>query len=115
MDHVKKCEKIALWCAGLCCWCLPGIAGLVWWRYPGNHGTSLWFLALIPLLQLAVSVVLLLSRYLSLREMARWFVPAGLVLATLALLDGFNVAVDYEVWLKRGMPVWGEFQVTGRE
>ena len=75
---------------------------MLWLRYPCNHGDNLkthlciflvcGVLTLVPRQRCRVAVLVLAL--------------LG-VLAVLGLNSG-NMALDYETWIERGMPAWGE-------
>lgn len=76
-------------------------------RYPDNHG--MWP---IPLLQMFLSLLLVMGLLPAVWCRHR----ATLVTLLLCLLglfmcwaaDYFNIMMEYEVWIDRGMPAWGE-------
>ena len=77
---------------------------MLWLRYPCNHGESF-----------RVNLgVFLVCGVLSLLPRQRCRV-AVLVLALLGVLavlglDYANMALDFETWIQRGMPAWGEIR-----
>lgn len=88
----------------LCALAWVEMLATLWLRYPCNHGESYaWNLCIF----LVCGVLTLIPRQ-------RWRV-AVLVLSVLGVLAvlgvGYcNIALDYETWIQRGMPAWGEFR-----
>ncbi len=83
---------------------MVGLVGLIWLRYPDNHGAG-------PMaFRWVFGVILLVSIGCWIRT-AKPPVPA-LALAVLGFLavwfvDGRNIMVNYDEWVARGMPAWG--------
>ena len=77
---------------------------MLWLRYPCNHGDgfrmNLWVF-------LVCGVLTLLPR-----QRCRVAVLVLSVLGVLAVLglNFANMALDYDTWIQRGMPAWGEMR-----
>ena len=76
----------------------------LWLRYPCNHGDKL----------KTNLFIFLVCGVLTLIPRQRWRV-AVLVLSVLGVLavlglNFANMALDYETWIQRGMPAWGEIR-----
>ena len=79
----------------------------VWLKYPSNHGGSAFEYAETGFVALFVNVVyMIFSRRLAI---CRILVLASFF-ALLYVCDRFNVLVQYEEWIARGMPDWGVLQ-----
>lgn len=83
---------------------LVGLLGLIWLRYPDNHGAG-------PMVFRWVFGVILLASMGCWIWTAKLPVPA-LGLAVLGLLAVWfvnwrNIMVNYDEWVVRGMPEWG--------
>jgi hypothetical protein len=83
---------------------LASVFGLIWLRYPDNHGAgpvqfswNFGFLFLLSLLEWKLSKKLpLLIIILELSG-----------LATTWVVDRRNIMIHYDEWIRRGMPEWG--------
>ena len=75
---------------------------MLWLRYPCNHGDD--FRKNLCLF-LACGVLTVVPR-----QRCRGAVLVLSLLGVLAVLglDYFNMALDYDTWIQRGMPAWGE-------
>ena len=75
---------------------------MLWLRYPCNHGDD--FRKNLCLF-LACGVLTVVPR-----QRCRVAVLVLALLGVLAVLglDYFNMALDYDTWIQRGMPSWGE-------
>lgn len=75
---------------------------MLWLRYPCNHGDD--FRKNLCLF-LACGVLTVVPR-----QRCRVAVLVLALLGVLAVLglDYFNMALDYDTWIQRGMPPWGE-------
>lgn len=83
---------------------------LIGLRYPDNHGAGVMMFRSLFLGILIASGVCMITR--------NGFVLAALILAAIGfastwIVDQRNIMVDYDIWLKRGMPTWG--QLTGND
>ena len=88
----------------LCALAWLELLAMLWLRYPCNHGESLE----CNLCIFAVCGVLTLIP----RQRCRVAVLVLSVLGVLAVLglNFANMALDYDTWIQRGMPAWGEFR-----
>ena len=74
-------------------------------RYPDNHGAGPMMFRWLFLGILIVAGVCMIWR--------NGFVLAALILAAIGfastwVVDHRNIMVDYDIWIKRGMPTWGQ-------
>lgn len=80
------------------------MAGLIWLRYPDNHGAGPFaFMCFFGVL-----LVLAMTNWAITSKPPYLAVALSLIgFATTFLLDRRNIMVDYDEWIKRGMPEWG--------
>jgi hypothetical protein len=80
------------------------LAGLIWLRYPDNHGAGpiafRWLFGVLLVLALGSCGILSKPPYLAVVLSLIGFIVTWLV-------DHRNIMVDYDEWIKRGMPEWG--------
>ena len=93
-------------CAALA---ILALAGLIWLRYPDNHGAGpdgfRWIFGVLIVAAVVYWLLTSKANYLAL----------GLSIVGLAtnwFLDRRNFMVDYDEWIKRGMPEWGSMTST---
>jgi len=82
-------------------WMIAGI----WWAYPDNHGAGpVWFQRFFIAIATASGVAAVGVRQL------HWPTLGIAVLGLLAtwIVDQRNIIVDYDDWIARGMPEWGQ-------
>ena len=83
------------------------LAAEVWLKYPSNHGGGAFEYANVGFVALFVNMAyMFFSRRLAICRilaLASFFV-------LLYACDRFNVLVQYEEWIARGMPDWGVLQ-----
>ena len=71
-------------------------------RYPCNHGNNFYVHAV------ALAFFLLLS-LINLKKNIGVIVGAFIGLLFVLGVNYFNVGIDYDTWIERGMPEWGEY------
>jgi hypothetical protein len=80
------------------------LVGLIWLRYPDNHGAGpfafRWFFGALLVLALMTWVIMSKPPFLAAILSLIGFVATW-------LLDHRNIMVDYDEWINRGMPEWG--------
>jgi len=78
----------------------------IWWSYPSNHGSGVGFELKSAGFFFTFGVIFLLVK----RSVWTW----GLVFLSVCffamgwIADNRNIKVDYDEWVARGMPKWGE-------
>ena len=70
-------------------------------RYPCNHGNNFYIHAVVLTCSLLLSLINI-KKNIGVISMA--FIGLLLVLA----VNYYNVGIDYDTWIERGMPAWGE-------
>jgi hypothetical protein len=84
---------------------LIAMIGLIWLRYPDNHGAGpilfRWFFAILFIM-----------------SGCHWFFAAKPPVTVMScaligfaltwIVDHRNIMVDYDEWIRRGMPEWGQ-------
>ena len=71
-------------------------------RYPCNHGNNSYVHAAILALFLLLSLI-------NLKKNIGVIVGAFIGLLFVLGVNYFNVGIDYDTWIERGMPEWGEY------
>lgn len=83
---------------------LVWMVALVWLRYPDNHGggpgTFGWYFFIVLVAALAHGVGAAKAPLLAIA-----LASTGLIATWIA--DERNIIVEYEEWIRRGMPEWG--------
>lgn len=95
--------------------CLLGLGWmgfLIWIRYPDNHGAG-------PIhFRFFLLGVVVIALGLSISKSGFAFATVGCSLLGLLLtwiVDWRNVMVNYDKWIARGMPEWGQVEPSGSE
>lgn len=70
-------------------------------RYPCNHGNNFYIHAVVLTCSLLLSLINI-KKNIGVISMA--FIGLLLVLT----VNYYNVGIDYDTWIERGMPEWGE-------
>lgn len=83
------------------------LAAEVWLKYPSNHGGSAFDYAETGFVALLVNVVYM---FCSRRLAVCRILAIAFFFVLLYVCDRFNVLVQYEEWIARGMPDWGVLQ-----
>ena len=76
-------------------------------RYPCNHGNNFYAHAAILALFLLLSLI-------NFKKNAVVFFISVIGLFSILIANHYNIAVDYDTWIERGMPEWGDKNNTGR-
>lgn len=78
-------------------------------RYPSNHGEGVGMYACFFIFVFVISVICYAFQ-------RNGYAITSLIIATLGVIfvwvaDRKNIMVDYDNWIKRGMPEWGEIGI----
>lgn len=74
-------------------------------RYPCNHGNNFH-------VQACVLVFFLLTAAINFKKNKGTVCLSAIGLLFILLINYYNVGIDYETWIERSMPEWGEEKVA---
>ena len=105
MNIIKKIEKLFIIIISII---LVDMVFEIWWSYPSNHGAGFYcyFIPTLILMILGITNIFLFKGSKAL------FILSIICLVLIFISDCFNLYVDYDVWLLRGMPNFGEYTIT---
>lgn len=105
MNIIKNIEKLFIIIMSII---LVDMVFEIWWSYPSNHGGG-FYSYLIPTL---ISMILGITNILLFKGSKTLFLLSIICLVLIFISDCFNLYVNYDVWLMRGMPNFGEYTIT---
>jgi len=89
---------------------LLALIGLIWLRFPDNHGGGpiafRWFFA-------GLLFLFWCFRFFASRAPSFFIACALIGLISTLVVNHRNIMVDYDEWIRRGMPEWGQARKVG--